>query len=94
MNNSEFWKVEINETAPLPNKRTILGGPLNAENRRVIRPFSRTCETVSIPELHGSVPIVKEQSDDLPLPIKSSYQTSLALLIRKLPFSPLGDRFT
>lgn len=50
MSNSNFHpKRRVDETVPLPNKRTILGGPLNAQKRRVIRPFSRTCETVSIP---------------------------------------------
>ena len=42
----------VDVTVPLPNRRTVLGGPLNAEKRRVIRPFSRTCDTVSMPVAH------------------------------------------
>jgi hypothetical protein len=39
-------------------------------------------------------PQVAQVGGYLPLPSRSSYQTSFALLTRKLPFSPLGDKFT
>ena len=36
-------------TTPRPKRRTIRAGPSNAQNINVIRPFSRTCATVSMP---------------------------------------------
>lgn len=60
-------KTSADAAVPLPNKRTIRGGPLNAQKSRVIRPFSRTCETVSMPvpncqdSMHQVSPVLEEK---------------------------------
>jgi len=42
MSNFSPGDRETDWIGPLPNNRTIRGGPLSAQKRRVIRPFSRT----------------------------------------------------
>ena len=83
----------ICRSAPLPQSLTMRGGPSNALNWTTMRPFSRTCEIVSMPaELPISFSILhNKELTRAPLPVMSSYQTWFGFAMWNVPRRPLGE---